>query len=149
MPLSKLLVTSDLSDEAARPFPVVAALAKGTGAAITLLFVYEEPIVAPLDVPMAPPLHRVPTEAALAEARKRLNEQAQVLRAKGLDVHPEVITAAQVAPAIVDYAREHAMDWIALSTHGRTGFRRMVMGSVAESVLRRAHVPVLVFPRSE
>jgi nucleotide-binding universal stress UspA family protein len=149
MPLSKLLVTSDLSDEAARPFPVVAALAKSLSASVVLLFVYEEPIVAPLDVPMAPPLQRPPAEAAVAEARKRLHEQAQVLRAKGIEVEAEVITAAQVAPAIVDHAREHGMDWIALSTHGRTGFRRMVMGSVAESVLRRAHVPVLVFPRHE
>jgi nucleotide-binding universal stress UspA family protein len=38
---------------------------------------------------------------------------------------------------------------IALSSHGRSGFRRLVMGSVAEAVLRHARVPVLVFPRQE
>jgi nucleotide-binding universal stress UspA family protein len=36
-----------------------------------------------------------------------------------------------------------------LSTHGRTGFRRLVLGSMAESILRHSHVPVLAIPPSE
>ena len=47
----------------------------------------------------------------------------------------------------MDYADEHNYGMIALSSHGRSGFKRLFMGSVAEQILRHAHVPVLVFPK--
>jgi nucleotide-binding universal stress UspA family protein len=60
-----------------------------------------------------------------------------------------IVIAPSVAHAIADYAAENGLSVIALSSHGRSGFRRLVMGSVAEAVLRHARVPVLVFPRQE
>ena len=53
---------------------------------------------------------------------------------------------ADVAGAILRMAENHHVDLIALSTHGRTGLRRLVLGSVAETVVRRAALPVLTFP---
>jgi universal stress protein A len=47
------------------------------------------------------------------------------------------------AVMIVDFANEHDVDLIVMGTHGRTGVRRVVMGSVAEAVVRRAKCPVL------
>lgn len=44
-------------------------------------------------------------------------------------------------------AREHRCDLIAMSTHGRTGLPRAFLGSVAEGVLRKSHLPVLLLPR--
>ncbi|MFT5462408.1 MAG: nucleotide-binding universal stress UspA family protein [Planctomycetota bacterium] len=41
------------------------------------------------------------------------------------------------------------MDLIALSSHGRSGFRRLVLGSVTEQILRHTSVPVMVFPRKD
>lgn len=64
-------------------------------------------------------------------------------------VETRTLVAPSVAHAIADYASENRCDVIALSTHGRSGFRRLVMGSVAEAVLRHARVPVWVFPRAE
>ncbi|HXI36431.1 MAG TPA: universal stress protein, partial [Burkholderiales bacterium] len=61
----------------------------------------------------------------------------------------EVRVAPSVALAIVDEAAQLGCDLIALSSHGRSGFRRLVLGSVTEAVLRRARMPVLVFPRQE
>ncbi len=46
------------------------------------------------------------------------------------------------AHEIVEAAREHQADLIVISSHGRTGLRRMLMGSVAEAVVRRASCPV-------
>ena len=48
------------------------------------------------------------------------------------------------ASEIVNYARDASMDLIVMGTHGRTGVERLLMGSVAEKVLREAHCSVLV-----
>jgi nucleotide-binding universal stress UspA family protein len=45
---------------------------------------------------------------------------------------------------IIDYAQDHEIELIIISSHGRTGFNRFLMGSVAEKVIRHAHCPVLV-----
>jgi nucleotide-binding universal stress UspA family protein len=144
----KLLLTTDLSKEALRPFPAVSALAKKLGSSITLLHVVEDLAIAPHGAPLAPPLHAPSLAEELEKAREVLEEQRASLD-QGIQVQAEVISATDVSRAIADYAEEHGMDMIAMSTHGRSGFRRMVMGSVAESVLRHSKRPVLVFPRVE
>lgn len=52
------------------------------------------------------------------------------------------------ADEIVRLAEEEKVDMIVLATHGRTGFKRMLMGSVAEAVVRRAKCPVFTFKPS-
>jgi nucleotide-binding universal stress UspA family protein len=54
-----------------------------------------------------------------------------------------------VAWEIVDYARREGFDLIVMGTHGRTGLKHVVMGSVAERVLRAAPCPVLVVKGKE
>lgn len=54
--------------------------------------------------------------------------------------------AGEVAVAIDSEADQRGCDLIVLSTHGRSGLRRLVLGSVAEAVLRHAHMPVLAIP---
>ncbi|GBD31051.1 hypothetical protein HRbin32_02168 [bacterium HR32] len=51
-----------------------------------------------------------------------------------------------MAQAILDAAERYRADLIVMGTHGRTGLPRVLLGSVAETVLRRASVPVLVVP---
>jgi nucleotide-binding universal stress UspA family protein len=55
-----------------------------------------------------------------------------------------VVRAGDPAAIIVDRARAEGVDLIALTTHGRTGLRRLLMGSVAEAVLRKSSVPVVL-----
>jgi nucleotide-binding universal stress UspA family protein len=66
-----------------------------------------------------------------------------------VDLHVEVVPGLDPTYEILEYARANDVDLIAMSTHGRTGFRHLVLGSVAEAVLRRSTVPVVVFPRPE
>jgi universal stress protein A len=77
--------------------------------------------------------------------KPRLEALAAELRA-----HVPVVTAIEsgvpVAERIVDYADHHAIDLIVLGTHGRTGFSRALIGSVAERVVRTAPCPVLTVP---
>jgi len=59
----------------------------------------------------------------------------------------DVETAVEVsrpAGAIVDYAEEHEVDHVVMGSHGRSGVARVLLGSVAETVVRRSPVPVTV-----
>jgi nucleotide-binding universal stress UspA family protein len=60
-----------------------------------------------------------------------------------------VLLSAPVAEAIAGFARDDASDLIVMSSHGRTGFRRLVLGSVADAVVRTAPCPVLLVRRDE
>ena len=60
----------------------------------------------------------------------------------------EVLTGP-AASEIVEYARSHDMDLIVMGTHGRRGLSHLLMGSVAERVLRTAHCPVLTVKVTE
>jgi nucleotide-binding universal stress UspA family protein len=78
------------------------------------------------------------------EAQQYLERVAERLRARGLRVRTSTIDAAP-ALAIREYAREHAVDLIAIATHGRGGLARVLLGSVADAVLRDTGAPVLLY----
>lgn len=78
------------------------------------------------------------------EAVSYLGSLAERLRNEGLDVatdHPEGKPPAHV---IIEAARRHGADLITMTTHGRSGLRHLLVGSVAEGVLREAPCPVLL-----
>jgi nucleotide-binding universal stress UspA family protein len=76
------------------------------------------------------------------EARKALEETAR--QPAGTRVSHHVARAVAAAPAILDYAEEDGADLIVIGSHGRRGIRRLLLGSVAEEVLREAACPVLI-----
>lgn len=77
------------------------------------------------------------------EAKKYLGEVAGRLEAKGLRVRT-FLGLGMPAGEIAEVAKAEKADLIAMTTHGRSGLRRAVFGSVAEEVLRSARVPVLM-----
>lgn len=86
--------------------------------------------------------------AQLHEARegaaKKLTEK---VRERGEELGSKVNTAIETgkpAREIVSYAEEHDVDQIVIGSHGRTGASRVLLGSVAETVVRRSPVPVTV-----
>ncbi|MFC4541405.1 universal stress protein [Halosolutus amylolyticus] len=68
-------------------------------------------------------------------------------RAAGVSVTGTVATGPP-ARAVLNYADEHAIDLLAIGTHGRSGLERKLLGSVTENVVRNADVPVLCVPMS-
>ncbi len=78
------------------------------------------------------------------EAADYLDQVAERLRQRSLRVATRVVVADQPAGAILHEASPPAVDLIALETHGRRGLSRLLLGSVADKVIRGAAVPVLV-----
>jgi len=83
---------------------------------------------------------------ALVDAHSYLHEAAGRLRERLPHVTAEVVVSDQrIATEILLLVEEQGIDLIALTTHGRTGLKRLLRGSVADEVLQRAKTPVLVF----
>lgn len=84
----------------------------------------------------------------LSAAEERANTVLGNARDAAADSGVELSTDSTVgrpAHAIVEYAAEHGLDHIVIGSHGRGGISRMLLGSVAETVVRRAPIPVTVF----
>ena len=77
------------------------------------------------------------SEKYLADARSRLNLE-------GIDVKTDSVEGGSPAHIIAEYSKKNGMDMIVMSTHGRTGMRHLMFGSVALGVLHDSHVPVLL-----
>lgn len=146
MKFSHILLTTDLSDESLRAFAPSADLARTNGAKLTLLHIVQDVPMAPHGAPLAPPISAPDVGNLIDAARMRLKEQASLV-GSDIEVECAVSASADIAERVASYALENGCDLITLSTHGRTGFRRFVLGSVAEGILRHAHVPVMCFPR--
>jgi nucleotide-binding universal stress UspA family protein len=84
--------------------------------------------------------------ARLDEARDALAHVTAVIVAAGSTVEPTLVTGEGVsaADAILNEATRWSADLIVIGTHGRGGLRRLLMGSVAEGIVRHAPVPVLL-----
>ncbi len=130
----------DFSDTSHHALRGAAELARRFCSELTLLFIYELPNNAPQDFILAP---RDVLQAVLREYERRLGEwkaRAEHLCGCPVMTHLEVGTPAK---EILRYLRDGRFDLVVMGTHGRTGFRHVVFGSVAEKVVRQAPCPVL------
>ena len=84
-------------------------------------------------------------EGQRVAAQRHLTAMAKELRESGALVDTRVVTHQWPAQGILDVADGQRVDSIALSTHGRGGVSRLLLGSVADKVVRGANVPVLIF----
>lgn len=95
-------------------------------------------------LPFAVPIEPRILEEHRRTAEERLRRATERLEARGIGVEARVVTAAGVGAAIVQEAADAGVDLIAMMTHGERGLRRMVLGSVADKVVRGATVPILL-----
>ena len=92
-------------------------------------------------------LTNVQTREDMEEAaRAELAEAAARLTAAGRRVEVTIVSSEFVGPALVAHAQESGADAIMMSTHGRRAVERLLLGSVADKVVRESEVPVLVVP---
>jgi nucleotide-binding universal stress UspA family protein len=109
---------------------------------VLLHAVIPAPLIAPLDPAIPPPVPVVDAEADTAH--ELLDGLADRLRARGAQVRVRVLIDVDPAHAIREAANEASADVISMATHGYHGIKRLVLGSVADTVLRHATVPVLL-----
>jgi nucleotide-binding universal stress UspA family protein len=82
-------------------------------------------------------------------AQKYLDQVAELLAKQGIRVSGTTVTGSGVAEALLDLVRSEDAKLVALATHGRGGLGRLVLGSVADKLVRAAEVPILVYrPRA-
>ena len=96
----------------------------------------------PPGIPVTSDDTRVHISAELAE--ERLNEVAERLRGRGVVVEVRVVESNDAGSVILDAVRNDHVDLIAMSTRGASGIKRLVLGSVAEVVVRWSEIPVLL-----
>ena len=146
--MKHILIASDLSPESLRPCKTVVHLAGQWGAKVTLLHVVQDLKIAPHGAPFAPAISSPDLEKDLKHAQLALEDQRAALEdGQHVEIEIAAIAAEKIPLAIDHYAEEHGADLIAISTHGRTGWRHLALGSVAEAVIRHSKIPVLTFPR--
>lgn len=131
--VKKILYPTDFSSFSNQAYFHAVALAEQHGASLTVLYVYvpgmTEPGVAP---------------GATAQ-RRHWREQLEQIRPVDPTIAVyHVLLEGDPASEIVRYASDNGIDLIVMGTHGRTGLERLLMGSVAERVLRESTCSVLV-----
>lgn len=139
-----ILVPLDGSSRAEQSLPVAARLAHSSGGTITLLSVVNL-LHEALSYGIAGPCIPADTiESDLAGARTYLEQVAQRTDLAGVPIDKQTALGGDPAAVILSVAEEQPVDLIVLSSHGYTGVKRWMLGSVAEKVARYAPVPVLM-----
>jgi nucleotide-binding universal stress UspA family protein len=144
-PMRRFLVPLDLSPDSEQVLETVAELAVLFQSSVTLLHVVE-PFFDLVD-PAAPyPLavdQRL-TQGRLEEANRRLARASEMLRDAGTVVETQIVESASAAGGILEALERNDADVVAMTTHGAGGLRRMLLGSVADKVIRGSRKPTLV-----
>lgn len=146
--MQKILITTDLSEESKEAFPLARELATLSKSTIELLAVVEDPAQAALmfalDFPVLP--EREVIEQLKEKVEQDLREIANT-SFQDLPVQCSVIDGVgAVHDTIIEFAKERGVDLVIMATHGRTGISRLLIGSVAERVVRECPLPVLTVP---
>ena len=142
MTLRRILHATDFSPASRPAFRMALALARPAGAQLLLLHVLTPP------APFVGGRRRMPSsylellQMARQEAHRRLRACLGQARAARVRVQAQLVEGGPSEQIRKVSGRWHA-DLIVIGTHGRTGMRRFVMGSVAEEVVRRSLRPVL------
>jgi nucleotide-binding universal stress UspA family protein len=139
MKFKRVLVAVDETSIAAHAAEVASEIGRGLQA--ELAFVY---VVVP---PPNPPMETLVSQEQLVavaslEARQLLSKFTE--RTSGQSKPMQFIRVGEAAAEILATAKEWSADMVVIGSHGRGGIKRLVLGSVAESVMRRARCPVLV-----
>ncbi|HYS66671.1 MAG TPA: universal stress protein [Paraburkholderia sp.] len=142
----RILVAVDGSHTSRRAFEAALALAKSTGAVLQPLYVVE-------NTPMyfeAPGYDPSVLRNRLVDEGKELGaEFAKFMAAQGVKgelVVAEASTLDDVSVVVLKAAADFNADLLVMGTHGRRGFQRLILGSVAERCVRQASLPVLLIP---
>jgi universal stress protein A len=133
-----ILVPIDFSENAEQALDYACSLASKVGSTVRLIHAFSKP---PTGLQVA--LSEGILENLVKEHRDEL-EKLSAARAGQATFGEPVVEIGDPRDTIIDAAKEVSADLIVMGTHGRRGLSRVMMGSVAEDVIRHAPCPVLV-----
>jgi universal stress protein A len=140
MKLKKLLVPVDFSDASLEALRVAGELAKEFEA--TLHVFHSFPVIPPIVAPYAPAVPLDYLDQVSSSATEHLHQWRQKYCDADADI-VEHVDSASPSESIVELAAELEVDMIVMGTRGITGLKHVLLGSVAERVVRTAACPVL------
>ncbi len=141
--LRKILVPTDFSEFSQPALTYGCAIAARFDAQLHLLHVVPDPaMLVPESHAFSVEAMQAQSAALVADARQQIEQLPPDGWDNGQPIAREVRTGA-VFLEIIGYAREHEIDLLVIGTHGRTGLMHVLMGSVAEKIVRKSPCPVL------
>jgi nucleotide-binding universal stress UspA family protein len=147
--LTSILCPVDLSDCSRNAFDHALALARSYHARLTVVEV-SWPLIPPIAYPAAAGVFPVPM--TVAGDIEELREGLRGFAARGTEAGVEMdlqVREGVVVPTILGEAHRIGADLIVLGTHGRSGFDRLMLGSVTEKILRKAECAVMTVPPAD
>ena len=139
-----ILVPTDFSGAAKLAVDAAALLAEELGARLTVVFVHDpDGLHSPAQIGFSPSRRRDLGAQVLEADTKALEELRGEIVARAGDANVELVHHRSAAQGICEHADKIGADLIVIATHGRTGLKHLLIGSVAERVVRFSKVPVL------
>ncbi len=141
-----VVVAVDFSDRTDDVLAEGLALAAASGGVLHLLHVAAgEPILAGYDKEQINPFTRDARAGELTDEHRQLRELAAGLADRGVEVRPLVVVGP-TAQRILEAAEHLGASHVVIGSHGHGGLHHLLVGSVAEEVVRHAAVPVVLVP---
>jgi nucleotide-binding universal stress UspA family protein len=145
-----IILTTDLSEDSIKAYATARSLCDHYNASLTLLTCIDSSMQysqAGLGALEAPTIYPSANQAKVAEElQAELRKQAQTFLPTLTPALEVRHAALPVEHTIVEFLRESSADLVIMASHGRSGLRRALLGSVAEYVLRHSPCPVLIVP---
>ncbi len=142
--LESIVIPLDGSELAESTLAHAVEIAAGLNLEVILLRTFDLPASAYYGTDDYLPKYEELRARAKAEARNYLDGKIAGLKARGLNKVSAAVREGPAAEQIIEFTRDHAGSLVAMCTHGRSGIRRWVLGSVTEKVVRHCGDPVLV-----
>jgi nucleotide-binding universal stress UspA family protein len=142
MEFRRILYATDFSELSAYALKHAAYLAQKCGAQLHCLYVVDDSYQYWMTFELATVPAGPPVAELVATAEGHLKDFLAERLPAGLEFHAHVLHGRPFVE-IIRYARDEHMDLIVVGTHGRTGLRHVLMGSVADKVVRKSPCPVL------
>jgi nucleotide-binding universal stress UspA family protein len=143
MDIKTILVPLDFSECSHKALRVAGELAMSFGAQIDVLHVWEVPPYIPPEAMIGVPGTATQSLTQMAHGHAREQLDSFLAESRALPLRQTLLDSGDPARVIVETAERLGSDMIAIGTHGRTGLSHLLLGSVAEKVVRRAPCPVL------
>jgi nucleotide-binding universal stress UspA family protein len=140
----KILLPTDGSQGVSKAINVAVGMATEFDAEVHVLTVIEPPTLVLFDAGLGQVLSGEKFMEELRKAAQRIvRDTKEIIEESGHEDVETAVLEGHTAETILEYAQKNKTDLIVMGTHGRRGLNRIILGSVAEEIVRRSPIPVL------